>query len=176
MLSDARHERYAQYRAAGLTQAEAYRAAGYKGRPARTGGWNVEQRKGVKERIMEVSRERLQGRRDRRTGVAETDTIDQAWYVRAGKLLFEDARKQKDLGTASITMERMAKITGHWNEKPAPDGNNVIRVYSATPLTVDEWQRIYCPPEFQNVGSEHGPDSRSVAFCGDEPVPDQSPG
>jgi hypothetical protein len=43
--------------------------------------------------------------------------------------------------------ETVAKVVGCFNENRVSENNNVIRVYSDTPLTQEEWAKIYCPKE-----------------------------
>jgi hypothetical protein len=137
VLTKARWERFAQHRAAGLSQAEAYRAAGYTGRCARTGGWRVEQQAGVKERVAELQ---------------QGEIMDRGWVLEACYVIFHAARKDRAYMAAMRAAETVGKVVGCFNDNRVPENNNVIRVYSATPLTEEEWAQIYIPKEHKSAG------------------------
>ena len=69
--------------------------------------------------------------------------LEAAWGI------MKEARAKDDFSAASATLERAAKIAGLWVDQSKQQSANVTTVFSATPLTADEWSQQHSPETLQ---------------------------
>jgi hypothetical protein len=150
ILEDPRQERFAQLVAAGATRTNAYRGAGYKGKTPSHDAGAVMRREGVRDRIEELQAEQMKNLRQRQLDAATAQNIDRDWVLKKGEQVFATAMMRCKYGVASQTLERIAKIAGLWRVSE-PQGGKVITVFSAVPMTEEEWERLYAAPEREKL-------------------------
>lgn len=129
VLANPRHELFAQGRAEGLTADAAYEAAGYK--PSRAHASRLAANGSIRARVAE-----LQAR------AAAGVVVTTASLIELGLKIIDEARKAKDFGPASATLERVAKIAGLWVDQSKSD--SVLEV-----VIRDEWA---APGSISQVG------------------------
>lgn len=139
VLSNAKHERFAQEIAKGNSQGEAYKTAGYNavGHAAESAGNRLMKNVEVQARIVE-----LQGRGAKRAEVTIESLIQEAADIQAAAL--NDG--QHSAAVAALTAK--AKLSGHWVEKTENRNRNV----DANSLTDGE-----LAAHLQSNGSAHPP-------------------
>lgn len=104
MLSNPRHERFAQYLAQGKTAAEAYELAGYK--PNRSNAAQMAHKEHIKERLTQIN-----AKLDRRTQITVETLIAEAEQVRV------KAMESGQLNAANTAIKGKAVLTGKWIER-----------------------------------------------------------
>jgi hypothetical protein len=142
-----RREKFARLIADGAAGVDAYLGAGYKPndrRSATTAASRLLADPDVRARVGELQAEHLQHLREKQEAAAEAAGIDLAWLQKSGKQLFKAAMEKEDFIAASQTLERIAKFSGFWVDRSGGDSNQVLRIYSETPLSEEEWERLYC--------------------------------
>jgi phage terminase small subunit len=130
ILSNPRHEKFAQALAEGQSATEAYETAGYTpndGNAARMKGNDR-----VKERIAE-----LQGQGAERAVVTLERLIAEAGDIQAKAL----AKEHYAAAVSALTVK--AKLSGHWVDRGENKTSNVIYTISDEPLTEEEWAAKY---------------------------------
>ena len=132
ILSNARHERFAQALAAGKTQSEAYVEAGYT--PSEPNASRLTSNDKVQARVAE-----LQGR------AAEGVVLSRQWVI---ERLIKNVEKSEaqDNGGAVVNraLELLGKEIGMFVERIEQDQN--VRVITDKPVTDAEWEERYVDP------------------------------
>jgi hypothetical protein len=146
ILSNSRHERFAQGLAAGKTAGDAYEAAGYK--PNAHNAATLRRKQTISTRVAELLK-------------PAADAIESAGKA-AGvsiqtihAMLLEDralARENSQAAAAVKATESLGRLYGLYVERQTTDGT--VRILSDKPMTEDEWQREYAGAS--PVGSSGG--------------------
>ena len=131
-LENARHEKFAQERAKGLSIDAAYEAAGYA--PNRGNASRLSANEGVMKRVLELQEKS-----------AEQAGITLEWLLEQGKALLLAAKDAEDFSAASSTYERLAKISGNWVDRSDNRNTNTTRLISDAPMGEDEWLTTHSP-------------------------------
>jgi phage terminase small subunit len=137
MLSNPRHERFAQALAAGKTADQAYQQAGYK--PSRPHASRLATDGNVKARVAE-----LQSR------VVEGVVLTRQWVI---EKLIANARKADERQEGAVVnraLELLGKEIGMFVDRVEQDSN--VRIITDAPVTDDEWEQRYVNP----VGTSSG--------------------
>ena len=122
--------------AQGKSASEAYVLAGYKAHDGNASTLRGNQK--VSDRIAE-----LMERAAVNTITTVETLLEAAWGI------MKEARAKDDFSAASATLERAAKIAGLWVDQSKQQSANVTTVFSATPLTADEWSQQHSPETLQ---------------------------
>ncbi|WP_135210374.1 hypothetical protein [Vitreimonas flagellata] len=145
-LKNARHEAVVQAIAHGHTHRDAYMAAYPKTKTPEAADASVARLLGnasVAARLAELQ--------DMvRQHAAEEHGVDLDWLLKQGKEVLRQALANKAFNAASMTIERLAKISGNWVDQSDNEHDHVHRVYSSAPLTAEEWAKQYpqaAPPK-----------------------------
>jgi len=109
-LSNHRHDAYAVARAAGYSQTESAKRAGFPGTSAPNAGYRLERQETIKQRVAELLAEERQD--DAEIATRPWIVCNLAEIVRIG--LHPDSR---DLGNANRALEMLAKIGGYMMDK-----------------------------------------------------------
>jgi hypothetical protein len=134
ILSNPRHEKFAQALAEGQSATEAYGFAGYApndGNAARMKGNDR-----VKERIAE-----LQGQGAKRAVVTLESLIAEARDIQTKAL----AEGKYSAAVSALTVK--AKLAGFLTDHPQDKTNNVVYHIGSTSMTKEEWIAKYCASE-----------------------------
>lgn len=126
-LSNARHERFAQGLAKGKTQTDAYTTAGYRGDV--TAASRLSRNVKIQDRVAELQ--------ERAADFVEMTIAELLGLCRD---IVREARASEDFSAASATVERAAKIAGLWVDQSKLQSSGTVAVYSAEPMTADEWE------------------------------------
>lgn len=133
-LENSRHEKFAQGLAQGMSAAEAYTAAGYKG--DRTAASRLSTNVNVQERVAE-----LQER------AAASVSLSREWVM---EQLIDNASLAKENGDwapANRALELLGKELGMFVDRSENVNQNVSYVISGEPIdNVDEWAEQYSRP------------------------------
>lgn len=127
ILDNARHERFAQGLAKGLTADAAYTEAGYT--PNRKNASRLKTDEDIQRRV-----EELQSR------ATEGIIVTKQWLI---EQLIDTASRAKDDATRAsevAALKEIATITGHRIERQEHESNVNLNVISDEPITEDEWE------------------------------------
>lgn len=127
ILDNARHERFAQGLAKGLTADAAYTEAGYT--PNRHNAARLNTNEHIRARVDE-----LQSR------ATEGIVITKQWLI---EQLVDTAKRAKEDATRSAevaALKELATLTGHRVERQEHDSNVNLNVISDEPMTEEEWE------------------------------------
>lgn len=109
VLDNPKHELFAQSIAKGMSQREAYRAAGYASKSDAAADANAARL---------ISGDRVAARVVELQERAATHTVTTVEsLLEAGWSILNAAKTGEDFGAASQTLERLAKIAGHWTDR-----------------------------------------------------------
>lgn len=128
MLSNARHERFAQALAAGKTADEAYQEAGYK--PSRPHASRLATKGNVKERLAE-----LLGR------ATEGIVLTRQWVIEELVANAKAAKARQDGSVVNRALELLGKEIGMFVDRAEID--QTTKVISDKPQTDEEWEATY---------------------------------
>jgi phage terminase small subunit len=133
ILSNPRHERFAQALAEGKSATEAYEVAGYSPNDG-----NAARMKG-NDRIMQRVAE-LQKQAAKRSVITLESLIAEAGDIQTKAL----AKGHYSAAVAALIAK--AKLSGHWVDRGENKTSNVIYAISDRELTEEEWFEKYCRP------------------------------
>jgi phage terminase small subunit len=127
VLSNPRHERFAQELAKGCSATEAYEVAGFS--PARQNASRLMANDDIKKRVDE-----LMGRGARRAEVTIESLLQEAEEARALAM----STKQPAAAVSALTAK--AKLSGLWVERAENANLNVNHDVSGEPASAEEWE------------------------------------
>src|SRR6516164_4924171 len=130
ILSNPRHEKFAQALAEGRPASAAYEEAGYS--PNDGNAVRLKGNEKIKSRVAE-----LQGQGAERAVVTLQSLIAEADEIQTKAL----AKGHYSAAISALTVK--AKLSGHWVDRGENQTTNVIKTISPVPLTVEEWAAKY---------------------------------
>ena len=137
ILSNPRHERFAQALAEGNAAINAYELAGYK--PDRGAASRLSANVSIGARVAQ-----LQERGAERVAVTLQSLIDEAGDIQTRAT----AKGQYSAAVAALTAK--AKLSGHWVDYSDNKNSNVTYVVRDEPLTEAEWEEQFCRPAIED--------------------------
>ena len=137
ILSNPRHEEFAQGLAQGKPASTAYEEAGY-----RANDGNCIRLKGNERVLARVAE--LQGQGAERAVVTLQSLIDEAGDIQTRAT----AKGQYSAAVAALTAK--AKLSGHWVDYSDNKNSNVTYVVRDEPLTEAEWEEQFCRPAIED--------------------------
>jgi phage terminase small subunit len=126
VLSNARHERFAQEIASSKSYFEAHKSAGFK--PNDGNASKLAARPEIQARVKEIK-----GKGAERAEVTLSSLIEEAAQIQRAALAAEE------YGAAVAALTAKAKLAGLWIERGEHNNTNVLYGISDQPLTEDEW-------------------------------------
>jgi hypothetical protein len=131
ILSNPRHESFAQGLAEGKPASAVYEDAGY--RPNDGNAVRLKGNESIRARVVE-----LQGQGAERAVVTLEGLISEASDIQAKAI----AKGHYSAAISALTVK--AKLSGHWLDRADNKTNNVVHYIRDQPLTEDEWEAEYC--------------------------------
>jgi phage terminase small subunit len=118
-LQNSRQERFIQNVTVGMNQTSAYIAAGYSSRGAKVAAAKLVRRADISARLSHLHANGA--------AIAELTASD---LMIKGLALVDAAAAANDFATASVTLERVAKIGGFWIDKSKTETTHTLSVAS----------------------------------------------
>ena len=131
IISNPRHERFAQGLAEGKSASAAYEDAGF--RPNNGNAVRLKGNESIRARVAE-----LQEQGAERAAVTLEGLISQASDIQAKAI----AKGHYSAAISALTVK--AKLSGHWLDRAENKTNNVVYHISDRPMTQEEWAEKWC--------------------------------
>lgn len=135
VLSNPRHERFAQELAKGKSQIEAHELAGYK--PHRGNASSLAQDKSILERVSELHGERAHIEQEATQKAADALSIDKQWVMARLISNATNAAASEDYAPSNKALELLGKELGMFIDRT--ENVNINSDVTDEPLTEEEW-------------------------------------